>query len=954
MAINSLSSASKGLSGLASGMDTQQMVDAMLAGTKNKIDQAKQKKTQLSYKQELYRSLTAKLTSFSQTFFSYTSANTNLLSTAFFNSMKASTSSKAFTVTAGTNAATGKTIVDKIESLASKTTAKSTFDATGALSGKLDTAKLDELLKEYDKGVTIKVGDKSVSITMKELIGTDSAANGAFKMEDILNQKLQAEFGSTVKVKYTDGKMQLTSTGTAAGDKNVSITGDEKSLAVFGLSGEAKSDKGTLQFEVKTDAVMAGFTATVNGVKKNINVNLLAPTSSTDSTPRVVTQAELVDRLQKTMQSAFGAKVQVVENAGEIEFKMVNSGTNVNDRSSQITLTNPSTGTSLLGAMGISSGKSSKINIGMTLREANFSTQVVGDTQRFTINGVDFQFSSTDSIQEVMDQINRSSAGVTVSYQSTEDRFVIESNVSGKLNGDAFTISQSEGNVLTAMFGTKGSGALGGLAMGGSGSISEKDITVADDALPDAQYQVQLTVNGDSHTVTVKFEDGDTHDAETYVKRLNEAISKNEDIKGKVAFKAVKSDGKYTFSMATATDTTASVDSGMAFANLDGKEVYNGLAKADTKLSLMGLDQTEITFTKADGTTFSVTADASDTTESFRVKMENAVQTAAGSGAGVEFDEQRGAYRIFGVDIPMSMQVSGDEKKLFGTDEKVEVGATAAVAMDQKNGENAVAYINGTRIERSSNEFTVDGLTFELKDVTNDAGTIEVSRNVDQIYDGITKFVEEYNKIVDALNEQLDAKTNYKDYPPLTEEQKQSMSDREVELWEEKAKEGLLHSDSSVQNVLSSLRSTLYTKPEGGFALYDLGITTSYFSGKDKLQIEKPETLRQRISENPEAVQRLFTDTEKGLSTLLKGALDNATRTDPTNPGILVRQAGATGRTDTFSNIYREMKDLDERLSDLDRTYKSEYNRYWKQFNSMEQLIQQMNSQSAWLSQQFS
>ncbi|MCQ5092379.1 flagellar filament capping protein FliD, partial [Slackia exigua] len=73
----------------------------------------------------------------------------------------------------------------------------------------------------------------------------------------------------------------------------------------------------------------------------------------------------------------------------------------------------------------------------------------------------------------------------------------------------------------------------------------------------------------------------------------------------------------------------------------------------------------------------------------------------------------------------------------------------------------------------------------------------------------------------------------------MTDEQKDKMSERQIELWEEKAKEGLLHRDSAVDSFLSQMRLALYTKPAGAkLALYDIGIETTKWEDKGQLKMD--------------------------------------------------------------------------------------------------------------------
>ena len=80
------------LSGLASGMDTEAMIENAVSGIQNKIASLQQDRTMLEWEQEAYRSIIDKMVNFANKYTSY-SSSTNLLSEAFFrNALSVSTS----------------------------------------------------------------------------------------------------------------------------------------------------------------------------------------------------------------------------------------------------------------------------------------------------------------------------------------------------------------------------------------------------------------------------------------------------------------------------------------------------------------------------------------------------------------------------------------------------------------------------------------------------------------------------------------------------------------------------------------------------------------------------------------------------------------------------------------------------------------------------------------------
>ena len=242
-----------------------------------------------------------------------------------------------------------------------------------------------------------------------------------------------------------------------------------------------------------------------------------------------------------------------------------------------------------------------------------------------------------------------------------------------------------------------------------------------------------------------------------------------------------------------------------------------------------------------------------------------------------------------------------------------------------------------------------------MQKFTGTAAKVTVSQNTDQIMDGIKEFIDEYNKLVKTLNDLIDEDTTYREYPPLTAAQKKEMSEREIELWEEKSKGGLLYRDSNIETFLQQMRTALYQKPAGaGYALYELGIETGTWEQKGQLTFgtDGEAKLRQLLENDPTGVMKLFTDKTEGLGTKLNDILNQTAKVSSSSPGTLVQIAGVKGMgTDKNNTMYDQMKAIDDKIAALKRTYEAEKTRYWKQFNTMEQLISNMNTQSSYLAQ---
>lgn len=913
MAINSLSSASNGLAGLASGMDTESMVNQMLAGTQTKIDTQNQKKTQLEYKKEMYQDVITNLQNFQSTYFDYTNQATNLRSQSFFQAKNVSTSSKAYTVTAGSSAAVGTVKIDSISRLATSYKQVTKNAVSAGLSGKVDTAALENLKTNLnDAKLTFSVGDKSVEISATDLVGKST-----FEAEKTIN-KLLEDNGVEGTISYLNSGFTF-----AANDSKsqVKITGDETALELIG--GKEMSGTGTGSFSLNPTAVMPTINVTVDGISKDITFNPFSDKS-------------VVEQLRSGISSAFDAGIEVKEDGnGGFSIEALNS-------SRVITITGDS---EVLDAIGMKQNASNHIRLNQSLTETQFATQVQGAVQRFSINGVDFSFSSDQSLTSVMTAINNSDAGVTVSYSSTTDKFTIEADSTGERSG-AFEISQTEGNLMSAMFGYAPSGNVSGTSLvkpQTSGDLSNEGVVSADNPLKDST--MNLVVNGSSVALTLE---GSYSSADSIVRQLNKALEKQfgkDEETGLANVSFAIENGKV--SIVTQGDYTAEVQDG-SFKALG----FDTSVTGETTLAEVGIED-EVSFTIGGSTlTFSSSTKLSD-----MIDKVNTAARDAGAAEDIMTLNQADPYiRICGVEIPMNFLDSSG--KLFGaTKGDISTGSTAPTAselFDVTEGTNAKMTVNGIEIERSSNNFTLDGITYALNSTTDEASTVTVTQDIDKIYDTVVKFVEDYNKLINDMNELLDADATYRDYDPLTTAQEEEMTEEQVKKWEAKAKEGLLRNDSTITNVLSSLRQTLYASPSGATALYKLGITTSYFGTRDNLTIEDTGELKSLIAADPEAIMNLFTDTENGLATLMNNALDRAVSSSPSNPGSLVKIAGIKGKSDTSSSLYKQIKTIETTLDSLEDKYESEYDRYWGEFNQMEQLISNMNSTSSWLTQMMS
>lgn len=313
------------------------------------------------------------------------------------------------------------------------------------------------------------------------------------------------------------------------------------------------------------------------------------------------------------------------------------------------------------------------------------------------------------------------------------------------------------------------------------------------------------------------------------------------------------------------------------------------------------------------------------------------------------------------------------ESKEFGGAGKVEVGDTSlgrSLGLVDDNGtvgasegQNAIFEINGQEVYLNDNTYTLDGNTFTFNDnmTIGETYTVNIAKDSTTVKDALKKFVESYNKLIDDVYGYI-GKSPAKDddgntYEPLTDAEKEEMSEDEITKWEEKAKQGVLYNDSTVSTIMSQMRSALYTNvtlDDGSkFGIYNLGIkTSSEWSEHGKLQIDE-DAFDKAFENNEDAIIKLFTNSDTGMMKKLNSVIDGAVKSSGAvnTRGTLVRKAGkADSSVTTDSTIYKEMVKMQDRLKELQNRYNDKEEYWWKVFTNMETAMSDLNSQTSYIS----
>lgn len=276
-------------------------------------------------------------------------------------------------------------------------------------------------------------------------------------------------------------------------------------------------------------------------------------------------------------------------------------------------------------------------------------------------------------------------------------------------------------------------------------------------------------------------------------------------------------------------------------------------------------------------------------------------------------------------------------------------------------GKNAIFELDGVEIYHNSNSYEIDGSTIKFEEAElGSEYTIGISKNYDDIKQSIKDFVNDYNQLIDDIYKyigtapQRDAKNNK--YEPLSDSEKEEMSEKEIEKWEEAAKKGVLYNDSTITSIMSQIRVALYNSVEledgTKFGLYNMGIKTMSYKESEhgKLEIDE-DAFDAAFENNAEAITKLFTDPDSGVMKQVNTVIDNAVRTTGTVKGSLIRKAGLeSGSTAKDNTIYREMEAINKRIQTLQDRYTAKEDYWWSVFTNLEKMMSNMNSQMSYMS----
>ena len=892
------------LSGLASGMDTESMIENAVSGIKKKIQTLGQKRTKIEWQQEAYRSIIDKAVNLNNKYTSY-SSKTNLLSSSFF-------TNAVNTAVLGTYkdkiTASGKSSSDiKINSVKQMATA-ATYTVSG-LAG-ISSGDIQGITgKDFDISGTIPVSTVSGTLTFKyggsngttfdisfdelEDLNEMEGNNDAEKLANAINKKL-----SEITYSYTKNGFQETTTADKAvkvvanADGRISFSdglGNGNEVKISSSSGKIGKLAGenvivspgnlttdTDRYRYLSDKELG---ITFNGTTKKISMADVIKNTDVDGENA---NQSFVESLQKELDKAFGTG-KVTASYGDGKLSLTPKG-----KGDVMAL-----GGSAVKALGFETGDTNYINTSKKL------TDLLGDKA----SGI---FSQANRLKGSSAAIQKTTPNGTVYYVDSKGN---------RVDKDGYRI-ESDGKAI-----------------------------------------YDFEVNGAHINIT----------EDTTLESLMNSINSNADAGVKVSYSKLTNEFKFTATetgsngkIEFGTMAKALFDSEVG----DDVEINHNFAD-NYGFYLSDGDKNRITIS-ADGSDLSFDVDNTMTMQDFADKINSAsggTLTASYNEKTGQFSVKNSSGKE--QEFTIKDQYGFNYKREI---EPVATSAYTAgqdAIMDVEI--NGVRFENLTRSSNTFDldglTVNVKG-TFEAvgKDGEDyEPITFNTTTDTEKIIDAIRDFVNDYNEMASELKSAYSTlpaqQTNGSRYDPLTADDESGMSESEIAAYNEKAKQGILFGDTTLSSMYSKLLNAITPGGTDGQILREIGLSTSYSDGMTTLSLDE-DKLRTALESDPDKVKNAFTKTREGgsssdgLMQTLQNTLNTYVKTTGEPKGVLITKAGSVkAPTSLNSNSLKSQIDsIDTQITRWQTKMSNQIDRYTTKFSRLEQLIAQMNSQASAMS----
>lgn len=924
-----------GLSG--SGMDVDQMVKDIMKARRVQYDTLTQKKTQLEWKKTDYNTMYSSINDFRNTVF-----NTKLQSNL---SPRKTSSTNTGAVTA-TSSAESSNMTHTIE------VGKLANGVQEASSDKITTGGSKEsLMSQF--GMT--AGNFNLQITNGNTSATVSIDTSQ-SVYDVVNNINKAGVGVVANYDANSDRFFLATAGSGstagidfAGSSALGLDFVSNKLKLVTPPTVSGTSTSAAAVDMSLAALLPGFTGGNLQMKNGLNSTTIALTTG-DSVASLINKINGATGLNAVASIDATGKFSIKTTSGILDL----SGSDASALSVLTTglkLPNASNELKTIAMIGVT-GTAALPTADSTKALSDVFASIAGKgTMKVSINGgaakdLEIDFSKA-TITSIKDSINALDPNIEAVYDTLTRKF----SINGKSGA---TVDLSGSDKIVKNFLTDNLKMANSTTVGGFTSSTSSDALFSDPLNTSLASQFGLVAGG---TYNFRLTNGTTVNTIT----LDTSTDTLQTFMDKIGKAGVKATTLYNYTTrqfsVTATsgtlDFTGSDSAAMAFltsklklTNINaiddkGSKSNFGMFPSDAEKNVTsqfaGINGGEFSLV-INGKTVTMDADT-QSIDDFVSKINTAIPGTASYSAG--------KFTLTG-----NLDFTGsDPVAIEFLTNKLKINSSIA-----RKGNDAEITLDGIAMKQNSNVFTVSGVTYTLNGLTDTgkAASVVITSDIDKTVENVKKFVESYNTMLKKINDELN-EAKYKDYLPLTDEAKKSLSADQVKVYEEKAKSGILRRDPILSDLVTKMRNNFNDAVIGiagsKTTATALGIDTGLGTYKEGGKLYLDETkLKNALNEDPDVVYKVFgtdgallTGNQKGVAgrlyDSLKGSMDR-----------ISREGGVTASADydTKSNLGKEIKGYKTRMTEMTRRLNDMESRYYKQFDAMENALAKMQKQSSW------
>lgn len=559
---------------------------------------------------------------------------------------------------------------------------------------------------------------------------------------------------------------------------------------------------------------------------------------------------------------------------------------------------------------------------------------------------VDINVTADMTISDFLNKVK--DAGLNASFDANNQRFFISAKESGASNDFSFTASDDNGAAALK--------ALGLQVSLSEEAWNETDPSKMDATVKEYKEYAGYFVNGDRDTTLKNMQtmiDAETASrVDSYLNQYKSLVSSKEAAQKKID----EINAKYTDPKLESVDYYKSEieKKGKTIEDKEAalKNITDETAKkaAEEELKNLKKELTELNTKKTDAETLATQTETLNKLNDKIAEVESYVNITSSTA-----DDGTVTYSATATDkLKGEVENSFYNKAAYAAQVVADHSLVAGSGATKIAGEDAEIVLNGATFTGSDNVFEINGLTFTALSETkeNETVTVTTQDDVDGIYDMVKNFLKEYNSIINEMDKLYNA-DSAKGYEPLTDDEKDAMSESEVEKYEQKIKDALLRRDSNLSSISSALKTAMSSGYEvNGKTMYlsDFGINTlGYFNAPDNEKnayhidgdaddsdtAGNADVLKGLISSDPNTVISFFSTLSKNLYS----EMDKASK-----PVDGYRSYGSfyddKKMKEDYTDYTSKIKELEEKLADYE-------DKWYKKFAAMETALAKMQSNTS-------